>query len=463
MTHNVIVVLNNSREFKALDKQSKGQLTRATDGLKESESITVTAPTNIDAQYVHIEYATIDSADAARTFGGSVYNHFRGSADSLDFKITTEYALDLSEGAALAAYEFNRYKTDPKPNKLQTITVNGYAQPTGIAPSVNLARDLITEPGNQLHPAEYAKRIKKTLSKLGVKVTVYPESELKKMGFNLLLSVGQGSVCESQVVVMEYLNGPKKSPKIALVGKGVTFDSGGISIKPSKSMGDMKYDMAGSAAVVGTMHALAANKVKRNVIGIVGLVENMPDGNSIKPGDVVKSLSGLTVENLNTDAEGRLVLADILTHVQTYEPDLVIDLATLTGAIVVSLGNEMAGLFTNSTALERELVKAGRDSGENYWRMPMGKVWNKMIDSDIADMQNIGGAHGGSTTAAEFLYRFVDEDRVWAHLDIAGMAWEESGKPTCPKGAAGFGIRTLYNLINNGDLTQLEIDEDMKY
>ena len=461
--HNVIAVLNNSREFKALDKQSRGQLSRAVDGLKSGESITVTAPNNVAAQYVHIEDAEIKSSEDARKFAGSVYNHFKGSADSLDFKITTEYALDLSEGAELAAYEFNKYKTTPKPNRLQTVTVNGYVQPSGIATSVNYARDLITEPGNQLYPAEYAKRVKKTLTKLGVKVKVYNQEQLTKMGFNLLLSVGQGSQHDSQVVVMEYLNGSKKSPTVALVGKGVTFDSGGISIKPSKGMGDMKYDMAGSAAVVGTMHALASNKVKKNVIGIIGLVENMPDGKSIKPGDVVTSLSGLTVENLNTDAEGRLVLADILTHVQTYKPDVIVDLATLTGAIVVSLGSEMAGLFTNSTALEQELVRAGKDAGENYWRMPMGENWAKQLDSDIADMQNIGGPDGGSTTAAEFLYRFVDDGRAWAHLDIAGMAWEDKGKPCTPKGAAGFGIRTLYNLVNNGELAKLTIDENMKY
>jgi leucyl aminopeptidase len=228
-------------------------------------------------------------------------------------------------------------------------------------------------------------------------------------------------------------------------------------------MGDMKYDMGGSAAVVGAMHAIVSNQLKRNVIGIVGLVENMPDGKAIKPGDVVTSLSGQTVENLNTDAEGRLVLADILHHVQEeYDPDTVIDLATLTGAILVSLGKEMAGLFTNSSDLEELILAAGKDAGEGFYRMPMGENWNKMIDSDIADMQNIGGPHGGSTTAAEFLYRFVDKKRAFAHLDIAGMAWADKPNKVTPKGAMGFGVRTLYNIACKSP-QPLSIDKDMKY
>jgi leucyl aminopeptidase len=261
---------------------------------------------------------------------------------------------------------------------------------------------------------------------------------------------------------MEWNHG--KGQPIALVGKGVCFDTGGISLKPSKGMGDMKYDMGGSAAVVGAMHSIASQKVKRNVIGIVGLVENMPDGKAIKPGDVVTSLSGMTVENLNTDAEGRLVLGDLLHYVQQeYKPHTIVDLATLTGAIMVALGSEMAGLFTNSTSLATDIVDAGQQAGEGFYRMPMGENWNKMIDSDIADFQNIGGAYGGSTTAAEFLYRFVDKEVAWAHLDIAGMAWEDKGKPITPKGAVGFGVRTLFNLVNKLSHTDHKIDKDMQY
>jgi leucyl aminopeptidase len=260
------------------------------------------------------------------------------------------------------------------------------------------------------------------------------------------------------------MNGKDGDSPIALVGKGVTFDTGGISLKPGRNMGDMKYDMGGSAAVVGAMHAIANHKLKKNVVGIVGLVENMPDGTAIKPGDVVTSLSGLTVENLNTDAEGRLVLADILTYVQNeYSPRCIVDLATLTGAIVQTLGHEMAGLFTNSTMWGDVITDAGKEGGEGFFRMPMGQNWNKMTDSKIADMQNIGGPYGGSTTAAEFLYRFVDQETPWAHLDIAGMAWNRTAKDTVPVGAVGFGVATLYNLVNSDFPSEMPIDEPMKY
>lgn len=460
MSNLAIVVLTGTKEFKQLDTKTGGQLARAAADLKENEGITIAYPNKLAARYVRVENRKIENAVDARTFGGEMYRLF--NVDTLQFQVSSKFNNDIAEGAELASYQFTKYKSDTTLFKAQLIDIPVKGD-TSIAKSVNFARDLITEPGNVLYPAEYSIRINEALTPLGVTVKTYHQSQLNQMGFNLLLSVGQGSARDSYVVVMEYLNGAEKEPVTALVGKGVCFDSGGISLKPGKGMGDMKYDMAGSAAVVGAMHALATHKVKKNVVGIVGLVENMPDGTAIKPGDVVKSLSGKTVENLNTDAEGRLVLADILTHVQTYNPSTIIDLATLTGAIMVALGSEMAGLFTNSTDLEKELIKAGEVSGEHYWRMPMGKVWNKMIDSDIADMQNIGGPYGGSTTAAEFLYRFVDETRAWAHLDIAGMAWEDSGTPTTPKGAVGFGIRTLFNLVSNGNTSKLAIDEDMKY
>jgi len=284
------------------------------------------------------------------------------------------------------------------------------------------------------------------------------------MGLHLLLSVGQGSVRDSYVVVMEHMKGKEDDDTIALVGKGVTFDTGGISLKPGRNMGDMKYDMGGSAAVVGAMHAIATHELNKNVVGIVGLVENMPDGTAIKPGDVVTSLSGLTVENLNTDAEGRLVLADILTYIQNeYSPTMIVDLATLTGAIVQTLGHEMAGLFTNSTKWGAEIMSAGEHAGEKFFRMPMGENWNKMTDSVIADMQNIGGPFGGSSTAAEFLYRFVDQETAWAHLDIAGMAWNKTPKDTVPLGAVGFGVGTLYSLVKHNTNSDFSIDDSMKY
>ena len=428
---------------------------------------------NVDITYSHNEYDFITIVETKgkfkkkelRELGGEMYTKYKDKVTSLTLDFEDVDSNAVAEGVAMAGYTFQRYKTSPKDPKIwpEEVTVVG-ADNTGIAESIWLARDLVTEPGNVLFPAEYARRITTALTAFpNVVVKVYHEAQLRDMGFNLLLSVGQGSEKDSYVVVMEYNNGKPGERPLALVGKGVTFDTGGISLKPGRGMGDMKYDMGGSAAVVGAMHAIVANQVKRNVIGIVGLVENMPDGKAIKPGDVVTSLSGQTVENLNTDAEGRLVLADILHYVQEqYNPDTVIDLATLTGAILVSLGKEMAGLFTNSSDLEDVILSAGFDAGEGFYRMPMGENWNKMIDSDIADMQNIGGPHGGSTTAAEFLYRFVDKKRAFAHLDIAGMAWADKPNKVTPKGAMGFGVRTLYNIACRST-GPLSIDKDMKY
>ena len=475
-TKTVRIVLHNSTEFKELDKHLKGLLISVTDDFEETGSTevknirqTLTSKFNMP-DVIRVEKRSIKTKDDARQFGGEMYTLYKRSHNVIDFDSTTKFNENIMEGATLAAYDFTKYKTtkEYKHNKLDTIQVGDNTK-TGIADSIYFARDLITEPGNVLHPAEYAKRINEALTPLGVTVKIYHESQLKEMGLNLLLSVGQGSARDSYVVVMEYMKSryPDQAP-VALVGKGVTFDTGGISIKPGRNMGDMKYDMGGSATVVGTMHALASKKIKQNVVGIVGLVENMPDGLAIKPGDIVTSLSGLTVENLNTDAEGRLVLADILTYVQNeYKPCAIIDLATLTGAIVATLGHEMAGLFTNSGDLAELIMSGGERSSEGFFRMPMGENWNKMTDSKIADMQNIGGPYGGSTTAAEFLYRFVDKKTPWAHLDIAGMAWTDEGNNVTPKGAVGFGIQTLYGLLNNSMtkhfFNELKIDKDMKY
>ena len=461
MAKALVLLKGDSKKLKARLGAELAKRVESADSVKGMVNPNFAHP---DWDYITVADRELTNAKEAREFGGEMYTRFKDKVDELEIDVTDKLANDIAEGVALAGYTFNRYKTKPKDPKIwpEAVTVVG-AEDTGIAESVWLARDLVSEPGNVLFPAEYARRVTFALTDLGVTVKIYHESQLRDMGFNLLLSVGQGSVKDSYVVVMEYMNGKDERP-LALVGKGVCFDTGGISLKPSRGMGDMKYDMGGSAAVVGAMHAIASNNVKRNVVGIIGLVENMPDGNAIKPGDVVTSLSGKTVENLNTDAEGRLVLADILHHVQEeYDPDTVIDLATLTGAILVSLGKEMAGLFTNSTELENIVVGAGKEAGEGFYRMPMGENWNKMIDSDIADMQNIGGPHGGSTTAAEFLYRFVDQERAFAHLDIAGMAWADSPNATTPKGAMGFGVRTLFNIAKVKGCAGLAIDEDMKY
>ena len=314
----------------------------------------------------------------------------------------------------------------------------------------NFSRDLVSEPGNILTPDEYVKRLLK-LKKHGLRIVVYDEKQLKKLGMNALLGVGQGSVCGSYLVTIEW-NGLKNNSKpLAFVGKGVCFDTGGISLKPARFMEDMTYDMAGSAVVVGLMKNFAIRKAKINAVGVVGLVENMPGGNAQRPGDIVKSYSGKTIEVLNTDAEGRLVLADALTFAEKkFKPQLMIDLATLTGAIIVSLGSEYAGLFSNNDKLSKQIFSAGEKVDEKVWRLPLHKNYDKLMDSKIADMQNInyvGGA--GSTTAAQFLQRFIINKTPWAHLDIAGMAFSKYGGALNPSGATGYGVRLLNKFVED--------------
>ncbi|MBD1159592.1 leucyl aminopeptidase [Pelagibacterales bacterium SAG-MED19] len=361
-------------------------------------------------------------------------------------------------GVKLKSYEFSKYKTK-KQSRVISINVTGNKNKLSIQNQQKFkaleegtfyARDLVSEPGNILHPDEYAKRIN-SLKKIGLKVKIYNEKELKKLGMNALLGVGQGSIRGSYLVTMEW-NGLKNNSKpISFVGKGVCFDTGGISLKPAKFMEDMTYDMAGSAVVVGLMKNLALRKAKVNAVGVVGLVENMPGGNAQRPGDIVKSYSGKTIEILNTDAEGRLVLADALTFTEKkFKPKFMIDLATLTGAIIVSLGSEFAGLFSNDEKLSKQILSAGEKVEEKVWRMPLHKNYDKLIDSKNADMQNInyvGGA--GSTTAAQFLQRFVLNKTPWAHLDIAGMAFSKYGGALNSGGATGFGVRLLNKLIED--------------
>ena len=360
-------------------------------------------------------------------------------------------------GIKLKSYKFEKYKT--KKNKLNiSINVTGRNIPNykdqlkfnSIEEGTFYTRDLVSEPGNVLHPDEYARRIK-SLSKFGLKIKIYDEKELKKLGMNTLLGVGQGSIRGSYLVTMEWNGSNNKSKPLAFVGKGVCFDTGGISLKPAKFMEDMTYDMAGSAVVVGLMKSLALRKAKINAVGVVGLVENMPGGNAQRPGDIVKSYSGKTVEILNTDAEGRLVLADALTFTEEkFKPKFIVDLATLTGAIIVSLGSEYAGLFSNDDKLSQELIESGENVEEKVWRMPLNKNYDKLIDSKNADMQNInyvGGA--GSTTAAQFLQRFILNKTPWAHLDIAGMAFSKYGGALNSGGATGYGVRLLNKLIED--------------
>ncbi len=360
-------------------------------------------------------------------------------------------------GAQLKSYNFNLYKSNKKKNSYIDLNVVGNKNKktnilrnklNALLQGVFLTRDLVSEPGNILHPDEYAKRITK-LRKFGLKVNVYDQKKLKKLGMNALLGVGQGSVRGSYLVTIEWKGAKNNTSPLSFVGKGVCFDTGGYSLKPAKFMEDMTYDMAGSAAVVGLMKTLALRKAKINAVGVVGLVENMVSGNAQRPGDIVRSYSGKTIEVLNTDAEGRLVLADALTFTEEkYKPRLIVDLATLTGAIIVSLGSEFAGLFSNNDKLSKQLIDAGKSVEEKLWRMPLNDNFDKLINSKNADMQNInyvGGA--GSTTAAQFLQRFIINKTPWAHLDIAGMAFSKYGGALNSGGATGYGVRLLNKFI----------------
>lgn len=373
-----------------------------------------------------------------------------------------DIANEMGLGFELASYSFDKYKTDKKPEdfpKLEAIHFiakeqldkKAYEKTAALANAVRYARDLTNEPANELTPAILSADIKR-LEHLGLKVTVLDKEALKKRGFNMLLSVAQGSENEPYVCVLEYNgNKKKKGYDVALVGKGVTFDTGGISLKPSKGMADMKQDMAGSAVVAASLKAAAQQKLNLNIVGIVGLVENMPSGKASRPGDIVTSLSGKTVEIINTDAEGRLVLGDCLTYVEReYKPERIIDIATLTGSVVLALGSEMAGLFTNDDVLAELLIIAGEQSGEELWRLPMTDNYRKMVKSDIADLKNLADGRGaGAITAACFLEAFLENKTSWAHLDIAAMDVFPKPKELYTRGASGFGVLLLNKFLRN--------------
>src|SRR5579863_1925877 len=372
-------------------------------------------------------------------------------------------AAEFAEGAALRNYKFDLYKTKKKDDEPSepvalAIAVEDPAAAkreakgrTAVAEGVILARSLVNEPANVLYPEEFAKRAKE-LEKLGVEVDILDKAAMTKLGMGALLGVGQGSGRESRVVVMRW-RGDKgkdgKSKPVAFIGKGVTFDTGGISIKGAAGMEDMKGDMAGAACVVGLIHALAARKAKVNAVGAIGLVENMPDGKAQRPGDIVKTMSGQTIEIINTDAEGRLVLADVLHYVnKRFKPKFMINLATLTGAIIVALGQEYAGMFSNNDKLVERLTKAGEETGERVWRMPLGPEYDKLIDSKFADMKNTGGRWGGAITAAQLLQRFVNKT-PWAHLDIAGTALGSPQTDINRSWSSGWGVRLLDRLVED--------------
>jgi leucyl aminopeptidase len=401
--------------------------------------------------------------------GGSALSHNKRASDVSvvldldDVDIAPQSVAAVALGVLLRTYSFDRYKTRnddddnggaPKSRKYTFYCANpaaakkAFADAEAVADGVMLARDLVNEPANVLGPVELAAKAKE-LDKLGVKVEILTEKEMKKLGMGALLGVAQGSVRPPRIAIMEWKGGKAKEKPIAFVGKGVVFDTGGNSMKPAQGMEDMKGDMGGAATVTGLMHTLAARKAKVNAVGIVGLVENMVDGNAQRPGDIVTSMSGQTIEVLNTDAEGRLVLADAMSYCQQrFAPKFMIDLATLTGAIIVALGQHHAGLFANDDELAERLHAAGQFTGEKVWRMPLGAEYDKLIDSKNADMKNIGGRHAGAITAAQFLQRFV-KDTPWAHLDVAGTAMGSPANEINQSWGSGYGVRLLDRLVRD--------------
>jgi len=452
----------------ALDAASGGLIGRALEasGFKgrKGQSATVWAPAPGVTKLVAVGMGAVDALtpDAAEAVGGAIWPLVSGeaeatiAADGIEMPVAVRIAL----GAKLRSYRFDLYRTMEKPEdkpKLAKLAVAvgdvaaaraAYAPFKAVADGVFMTRDLVSEPPNVLHPVEMAERCR-ALEKLGVTVEILGPKEMKKLGFGALLGVAMGSAIEARMVAMRWNGSKKKGEKpICFIGKGVTFDTGGISIKPAGGMEDMKWDMAGAGCVIGLMAALAGRKARCDVVGLVGLVENMPSHNAQRPGDVVKTASGQTVEVINTDAEGRLVLADVIHYAITkYDPRWMIDLATLTGAIIVALGHEHAGLFSNNDELAAQVEAAGKSTGELCWRMPLSDAYDKQIKSDIADMKNVGGGRaGGSITAAQFIQRFV-QGRPWVHLDIAGTAWATKDLPTAPKGATGYGVRLLDRLV----------------
>lgn len=435
---------------------AKGQVLDIAGGAGEAARVLLVGAGKPEAfDDVAVEHAAASAYSAVKTTGMTTLRVVLPSGDA-------EQAARAALGVRLASYRFDRYRTkepaDKKPSIVKAQFTSGdddaalaaFTPLAALADAVAFTRDLVSEPPNVLYPAEFAARVK-ALESLGLEVEILGEAEMAKLGMGSLLGVGQGSVRDSQLAIMKW-NGaadPKAQP-IAFVGKGVCFDTGGISIKPADGMEDMKWDMGGAGAVAGLMHVLAGRKAKVNAIGILGLVENMPDGNAQRPGDVVTSMSGQTIEIINTDAEGRLVLADAVWYCQErFKPKFMVDLATLTGAIIISLGNDYAGLFSNNDELSANLLAASNAEAEPLWRMPLPPQYDKNIDSMIADVKNTGGRPGGSITAALFIQRFVN-NVPWAHLDIASTAWKKpSSIPTIPDGATGYGVRLLNRMVQD--------------
>lgn len=479
----VVVLTNEGPEYsemaKLLDDESGGAISRAADFAefkgKNNNSLDLIAPANLKASRVLVMGVSDSPDDEAydwAALGGRIYSKLSGRdkpvaviADSGegDAVLTSENAAEIGFGLILRSYTFNKYKSSSAKGQggsksgPEKITIQcaepakarkAFATLKAISEGTFIARDLVNEPSNILGPKEFADRIQE-LKEVGVEVEILNDAALKKKKMNAILCVGQGSTKPTCLAIMKWNGAKSKSEApVGFVGKGVTFDTGGISIKPAFGMEDMKGDMAGAACVTGLMHTLASRKAKVNAVGIVGLVENMPGPDAQKPGDVVTAMSGKTIEVINTDAEGRLVLADAIWYCQeTYKPQFVINLATLTGAILVALGNEYAGLFSNNDELANRLADASEKTGEKVWRLPLGKRFDKMVDSKIADMKNSAGRNAGSITAAQFLQRFVKPETPWVHLDIAGTGMASPKTDINTSWGAGFGVQLLNQLV----------------
>lgn len=452
-----------------LDQLTGGALSRSiavdTFNGEEEQVLNIVAPANTDLQRVILLGIGDNSPLSVENAGGL----FARKAVALGFSEATvlmddsEQAAHFAYGAQLGGYRFDKFRTNEELQPKATLTSlvigsanaeaadNAFAPLEAVAEGVNIARDLIWEPANGLNPESYAEYCK-TLAKEGLEIEILGEDQMHELGMGALLGVGQGSMFESQLVILKHNGGSSNEAPVAFIGKGVTFDTGGLSLKPTSTMEKMKEDMGGAATVTGLMVALAKRQAKVNAIGVLGLVENMPSQAAQRPSDVVTTMSGQTVEVMNTDAEGRLVLCDTLTYTQrTFKPKAMIDLATLTGAIMIALGEETAGIFSNNDELVAKVSAAGEKEGEHVWRMPIGSYFKKLLKSNIADMRNNGNKPrlGGSGVAAQFLHNFIENDTPWVHIDIAGTAWTDEAFPTKPKGATGYGVRLLDRMVKD--------------
>ncbi|WP_338240745.1 leucyl aminopeptidase [Aurantiacibacter hainanensis] len=406
-------------------------------------------------------HAALEKAGAALTAKFLTSGEKSLAIDAAASGLDAEETAAVLMGARLRAWRWDQYRTklrDEQKRTLTSIVVLGapegapaeWEDAQAVAKGVEFTRELVAEPANIIYPESFVERCRKRFEGTGAELVVLDDAEMETLGMGALLGVGLGSERPSRLLAIKWMGGKSGDAPVAFVGKGVTFDTGGISLKPGPGMEDMKWDMGGAGAVAGAMLALALRNAKANVIGVCGLVENMPDGKAMRPGDVVTSMSGQTIEVLNTDAEGRLVLCDALTWVQKeFKPARIVDLATLTGAMLIALGNEHAGVFSNNDELADDLLHAGKQSGDKLWRFPLAPEYDKLLDSPIADMKNIGGRYAGSITAAQFLGRFIENETPWAHLDVAGMVWADKPGATWDKGATGYGVRLLDRFIRN--------------